>query len=244
MKWGADFMVKSVEQGRVLLHIGDIKQDHGYIGRAEDYPQIGRNIVHCAPGAPALMHGPIVEPERRVRRAEPATRGRRRATRAGKCSDVTGEMAAALAHAALAFADKPTLAGIYWKHAQWAYAQTGVATKTWGNSNDALADLRIYYPSSGVVSHVFFGAASMYAACVARQCGRAAEFLSDARGLALTPEADGGKKWFWEVPSWDNAWCALCTGSPLLGHRRRWIADLRSMHCIAVLARCGGLRRT
>lgn len=119
--------------------------------------------------------------------------------RADKCSDVTGEMAAALAHAAIAFADKPTLAGRYWQHAQLAYAQTGVATKTWGNSNDALADLKVYYPSSGLVSHVFFGAASMYAACVARRCGREAEYLRDARELALAPEVDGGKKWFWEV---------------------------------------------
>jgi hypothetical protein len=38
-KWGADFMARSVQQDRVLLHIGDIKKDHSYLGRAENYPQ-------------------------------------------------------------------------------------------------------------------------------------------------------------------------------------------------------------
>lgn len=50
-KWGADFMAKSVEENRVLLHIGDIQKDHGYIGRGEDYPSIDRNIRFCASGA-------------------------------------------------------------------------------------------------------------------------------------------------------------------------------------------------
>jgi hypothetical protein len=54
-KWGADFMSRSVQQDRVLLklklHIGDIKKDHSYLGRAEDYPQTDRNIRFCASGA-------------------------------------------------------------------------------------------------------------------------------------------------------------------------------------------------
>lgn len=69
VKWGADFMVKSVEEGRVLLHIGDIKKDHGYLGRAEDYPQIDRNIVHCAPSAPRSAPRPFAACiQKRVRR--------------------------------------------------------------------------------------------------------------------------------------------------------------------------------
>jgi hypothetical protein len=43
-------MAKSVEEDKVLLHIGDIKADHAYMGRAEDYPQIDRNILHCQSG--------------------------------------------------------------------------------------------------------------------------------------------------------------------------------------------------
>jgi hypothetical protein len=54
-KWGADFIARSVEQDRVLLHIGDIKMDHSYLGRAEDYPQIDRNILFCDKGA-AVSH--------------------------------------------------------------------------------------------------------------------------------------------------------------------------------------------
>jgi hypothetical protein len=50
-KWGADFMARSVEEHRVLLHIGDVPKDHNYLGRAEDYPQIDRNIRFCDTGA-------------------------------------------------------------------------------------------------------------------------------------------------------------------------------------------------
>lgn len=51
-KWGADFMYASVVSAdRVLLHAGDIKKDHGYIGRAEDYPQGDRNLRFCGIGA-------------------------------------------------------------------------------------------------------------------------------------------------------------------------------------------------
>lgn len=49
-KWGADFMARSTEEDRVLLHIGDIRADHNYIGRAEMYPQMDRNILFCKPG--------------------------------------------------------------------------------------------------------------------------------------------------------------------------------------------------
>jgi hypothetical protein len=53
VKWGADFMAKSVEEDKVLLHIGDVRADHAYMGRAEDYPQIDRNIIHCQSGMPS-----------------------------------------------------------------------------------------------------------------------------------------------------------------------------------------------
>jgi Glycosyl hydrolase family 9 len=122
------------------------------------------------------------------------------------CSDVTGEMAAALAHAAVAFKDVPALRKAYWRKAQWAYLQTGAATGKFGNSNDAYELLRTYYPSSGVVSHVFFAAASMYTACKALKCPDEATYLADANRLGVTKEADGGQKWFWEIPGWDNAW--------------------------------------
>lgn len=49
-KWGADFMANSVEESKILLHIGDIRADHNYLGRAEMYPQMGRNILHCDSG--------------------------------------------------------------------------------------------------------------------------------------------------------------------------------------------------
>lgn len=53
-KWGADFMAKSVDEDQVLLHIGDIRKDHNYIGRAEYYPNINRNILFCPTGPPLL----------------------------------------------------------------------------------------------------------------------------------------------------------------------------------------------
>ena len=43
---------------------------------------------------------------------------------AGACSDVAGEVAAALAHAAVAFKDKPDLSEKYWLKAQEAFSQT------------------------------------------------------------------------------------------------------------------------
>jgi hypothetical protein len=56
-KWGADFLACCVEQGRVLMHIGDIKKDQSYLGRAEDYPKIDRNILFCDTGA--LLSRPL-----------------------------------------------------------------------------------------------------------------------------------------------------------------------------------------
>jgi Glycosyl hydrolase family 9 len=125
---------------------------------------------------------------------------------AGKCSDVAGETAAALAHAAVAFADTPELSSAYWDKAKMAYAQTGIKDKKFGNSNDVYTDLAIYYASSGVVSHCLFGAASMYAACKALSCGDESTYLDDVMALGNMKESDGGQKWFWEVSGWDNAW--------------------------------------
>jgi hypothetical protein len=50
-KWGADFMARAVSDGKILLHIGDIQKDHGYLGRAESYPQMDRKILFCDSGA-------------------------------------------------------------------------------------------------------------------------------------------------------------------------------------------------
>ena len=77
-KWGADFMAKSVEEDRVLLHIGDIKKDHAYMGRAEDYPDIDRNVRFCNSGAicPWLRIGgcPLHSQWHQCRRARGACR--------------------------------------------------------------------------------------------------------------------------------------------------------------------------
>ena len=54
-KWGADFMVKSVKSNKLLLHVGDIQADHAYIGRAEDYPQVKRDVYWCKPGPSHFM---------------------------------------------------------------------------------------------------------------------------------------------------------------------------------------------
>lgn len=129
-------------------------------------------------------------------------------TAAGKCSDVSGEIAASLAHAAIAFKQTKgvgTLATEYWRKAVMAYKQTGADTMTFGNSNDVFDLLRIYYPSSGVRSHVFFAAASMWMACTklgTGVCTDAEVYKEHALELATMKEADGGQKWFWEVPGW------------------------------------------
>jgi Glycosyl hydrolase family 9 len=115
-------------------------------------------------------------------------------------------MAAALAHAAVAFKDVPKLRDAYWAKAKLAYIQTGAATGKFGTSHDEFTMLRTYYYSSGTVSHVFFAAASMYTACRALGCPDETAYLEDANRFGIMPEADGGTKYGWEVPSWDNAW--------------------------------------
>lgn len=45
-------MANAVEEDQVLLHIGDIRKDHNYLGRAEYYPDIDRNILFCPSGNP------------------------------------------------------------------------------------------------------------------------------------------------------------------------------------------------
>jgi Glycosyl hydrolase family 9 len=119
---------------------------------------------------------------------------------------VAGEMAAALAHAAVAFKDEPELRDAYWEKAKSAYEQTGVATGNFGTSSDEYALLKTFYASSGTISHVFFAAASMYTACRALGCPDETAYLEDANGLGIRTEASGEAKYGWEVPGWDNAW--------------------------------------
>lgn len=125
---------------------------------------------------------------------------------AGTCSDVAGEIAASLAHAAVAFRDRAALAREYWRKAQMAYAQTGAVNGKFGASHEEYPTLATYYTSTGVRSHVFFAAASMYTACKALGCPDLDTYLAHTEKLGIMKEADGGQKWFWEVPSWDNAW--------------------------------------
>lgn len=177
-KWGADFLVKGIKsKNEYLLHIGDIRADHNYLGRSESYPQIDRNILYC---------------------------------RTGTCSDITGEAAGALAHAAVAFKEVPALRDAYWRAAKTVYAMTSASVASraadFGNSNDVYTLLKTYYPSTGVASHVFFGSASMFAACKALSCGTESLYQADAEKVGLFKEADGGQKWYWEVPNWDNGW--------------------------------------
>ena len=124
----------------------------------------------------------------------------------GQCSDIAGEVAAALAHSASVFRNDDTLRDEYWAKAKAAYSQTGVDTDTYTNSNDAYPLLSVFYKSSGVVSHVLFAAASMYSACLDLECGDEARYLADVEKLAAREEPDGQKKWFWPVPGWDHAW--------------------------------------
>ena len=127
----------------------------------------------------------------------------------GKCSDVTGEIAATLAHAAAAFVHEPELSAVYWEKAKAAYAQTNIGPDSFGNSNDVYAPLAVYYASSGVVSHVFFGAASMYSACMALDAcsdDEASQYRADAERLGNMKEPDGGQRWFYPSETWDSAW--------------------------------------
>ena len=134
----------------------------------------------------------------------------------GQCSDVAGEIAATLAHSAIVFQKDSVLRDEYWSKAKMAYAQTGVGTDTYTNSNDAYPLLAVYYASSGVVSHVLFGAASMYTACIALACGDEQTYLDDVMRLGSMDEPGGQKKWYWPVPSWDHAWFEAAL--VMLGH--------------------------
>lgn len=129
-----------------------------------------------------------------------------RGTLAGTCSDVAGEIAASLAHAAVAFRDQEDLASEYWRKAQMAYAQTGAVSGNFGASHEEYPLLAVYYTSTGVRSHVFFAAASMYTACKVFGCPDEQLYFAHTEKLGIMKEADGGQKWFWEVPGWDNAW--------------------------------------
>ena len=53
-------MAKATEKDRVILHVGDIKADHAYMGRAEDYPQIDRNLLWCDSGAVLKLRALLV----------------------------------------------------------------------------------------------------------------------------------------------------------------------------------------
>lgn len=125
---------------------------------------------------------------------------------AGTCSDVAAEIAASLAHAAVAFRDRRTLSNEYWRKAKMAYAQSGAPSGPFGASHQEYSTLATYYTSTGVRSHVFFAAASMYTACRVMNCPDEAMYMEHTERLGIMKEADGGQKWFWEVPGWDNAW--------------------------------------
>ena len=187
-KWGADFLYKAVvSKDQMLLHVGDIKFAHSYIGVPEKFPQGDRAITFCS---------------------------------SGQCSDIAGEVAASLAHAATAFKDRGVQSRMYWRRAKMAYAQIGVGSMTFGNSNEALPILASYYASSGVVSHVLFAAASMYAACSKLSFCRSSEadaYKQQAVKLGNTKEPGGGQKWFWPVPGWDNAWWSAAVLMASLG---------------------------
>ena len=124
----------------------------------------------------------------------------------GTCSDIAAEIAGSLAHAAIAFRDRKALAREYWRKAKMAYAQSGAVSGKFGASHEEYPVLATYYTSTGVRSHVFFAAASMYRACKVRRCPDEAKYLAHTQKLGIMKEADGGQKWFWEVPGWDNAW--------------------------------------
>jgi hypothetical protein len=115
-------------------------------------------------------------------------------------------VAAALAHAALAFSDIPVLRDAYWAKAKLAYKLTGIATKSFGTSTTAYPLLQQYYPTKTPVAHVFFAAASMLLASKTLESTSASSFQDDAMVLGAMAEPTGDKKWYWEVPGWDNPW--------------------------------------
>ena len=105
--------------------------------------------------------------------------------RAGQCSDVTGEAAAALAHAALAFRTRnPALSTAYWNAAVRIYAMTNAASAKnatfFGTSSTTFPALTGFYNSTATASHVFFAAASMFSACRVMGCADEALYKAHA----------------------------------------------------------------
>lgn len=126
---------------------------------------------------------------------------------AGEASDIAGEIAAALAHAALVFkTENPDLAAVYYARAKATWALTGAATNTFTASSDTYPVLQGYYESTAPTSHVFFAAASLFAAATEFEPETAGPWRASALQLGAKAEPDGSRKWFWSVPSWNNAW--------------------------------------
>jgi hypothetical protein len=139
-------------------------------------------------------------------------------THTGQCSDLAGEMAAALAHSALAFKGRADLSALYWGKANQAFKQTGalnlditgkITAAMFSSSRDTLTVLQKYYNSQSPVSHVFFGAASMWVACKTLPAfcteSEASKFKDIALALSSVTDRQG-PRWYWEAPGWDNAW--------------------------------------
>lgn len=130
-------------------------------------------------------------------------------TRAGECSDIAAEMAAALAHSAVAFKSNNELSSLYWTKAKQAFNQTSAdSPDDVTSSSDTLTDLQNYYRSTSPRGHVFYGAASMWVACQALDAcdDDEAEYYKDlANGIAGVLDFTGGR-WYWEQAGWDNAW--------------------------------------
>lgn len=131
---------------------------------------------------------------------------------AGECSDVAGEMAAALSHSAVAFQNNADLSKLYWTKAKQAFAQTSIEDPSAITSSaNVLEVLKNYYNSSSPRSHVFFAAASMWVACKALithdLCDEVeAEIYKDLANDIAGVVDFSGPRWYWEQAGWDNAW--------------------------------------
>jgi hypothetical protein len=137
-------------------------------------------------------------------------------TCAGKCADLAGEVAAALAHSALAFKERQVLSAKYWDKAKQAFKQMGDVktlidngqTSQIGISSNQYSLLQSYYKSSSPWSHVYFAAASMWVACKSLSFCTATE-AAGFKDLAIKVSSVvdvSGPRWYWEQPGWDNAW--------------------------------------
>jgi hypothetical protein len=137
-------------------------------------------------------------------------------TCAGKCADLAGEVAAALAHAALAFKEWQDLSMKYWDKANQAFKQVGDVktlidngqTSQIGISSNQFPLLQNYYKSSSPWSHVYFAAASMWVACKSLSFCTATE-AAGFKDLAISVSSvvdNSGPRWYWELAGWDNAW--------------------------------------